>query len=722
MARKKARPARPPQEGPRGGGSTAVVAQPAVTGLTATPAAPAPAKPLASVKVKKTGPAYLASRLLHWLGSLQIAVPGLILFAFCLALGTVLEHAYSDKVARELVYRSWWFTLLIGILGVNIFCAAAKKWPWKKHQTGFVITHAGLLLLVAGGVLNALWGVDALVAMIDSSDSEAHEQAGLGQTTTQMIDINSGQITVSTPSRDGKDRPKSYEFDPGSLAWRPEQFARPRFDPLLSVLRFMAHPLPYEWSQTLPDGAELEVLAYYPYTRKGQFQAASDKKTGSEETFPAIQFALSSPMAGTLPESWVALRLGSQVHNMGPSMVEFLGTCPAGMLDEFGNPPAPDAVGKKGQLVLSVDGKKYRFAVDRCVGQGEQPLGDTGWKVKIGTYIPDVLRDSENPEAAPSFPALDFSVIDPAGKVTPYKVLARYSGRSLGDKGRGEEAKGVEFWYHPADYRYGNPELRGLLQFVQGDDGKLYYRSFDTSKKGAFAFEKGGRLARSHATLDIWGGMNWKFQLLEYLPEAVREEPLVPVDLRPGSTLRQGITPAARCRITKGSDKQEFWLPMERTTEVTLGKQVYQVRYDVHSQDLGCKLKLLRAEQTNDAGTQSPATYTSFVQLTDDEQHIKDEDHVITMNAPLHHRGYKFYQSGLEPVSIEQGSLKPISKTTLTVSYDPGIYLKYLGQVMLGLGIFTMFYMKAYFFKPRGKRAPAAPAAAAANGTPAQEV
>jgi hypothetical protein len=136
-------------------------------------------------------------------------------------------------------------------------------------------------------------------------------------------------------------------------------------------------------------------------------------------------------------------------------------------------------------------------------------------------------------------------------------------------------------------------------------------------------------------------------------------------------------------------------------------------------QNLGCKLKLLRAEQTNDAGTQSAATYTSFVQLTDADQNIKDDDHVITMNAPLHHRGYKFYQSGYELVDMEQGSQKPISKTTLTVSYDPGIYLKYLGQLMLGVGIFTMFYMKAYFFKPRGNRAPAA---AANDGTPTQEV
>jgi hypothetical protein len=53
-----------------------------------------------------------------------------------------------------------------------------------------------------------------------------------------------------------------------------------------------------------------------------------------------------------------------------------------------------------------------------------------------------------------------------------------------------------------------------------------------------------------------------------------------------------------------------------------------------------------------------------------------------------------------------------------SVGYDPGIYLKYLGQVMLGVGIFTMFYMRAYFFKPRGRKAAAdtAPGTAVAGG------
>jgi hypothetical protein len=46
---------------------------------------------------------------------------------------------------------------------------------------------------------------------------------------------------------------------------------------------------------------------------------------------------------------------------------------------------------------------------------------------------------------------------------------------------------------------------------------------------------------------------------------------------------------------------------------------------------------------------------------------------------------------------------RPVSRSIFTVGRDPGLPLKYLGSTMLALGIVCMFYMRAYFFKPRGR-------------------
>jgi hypothetical protein len=42
-----------------------------------------------------------------------------------------------------------------------------------------------------------------------------------------------------------------------------------------------------------------------------------------------------------------------------------------------------------------------------------------------------------------------------------------------------------------------------------------------------------------------------------------------------------------------------------------------------------------------------------------------------------------------------------IEASVLTVNYDPGRGVKYAGSGLIVAGIFTMFYMRAYFFGPR---------------------
>src|SRR5262245_27062325 len=107
-------------------------------------------------------------------GSLPMAVVLLTLFALALSSGIYAESTYGPTLAQQVIYETWWFSLLLGILGVNIFCAAAKKWPWQKRQTGFLITHTGLLMLVAGGFLSSQFGVHGVMNLIDTEDVRFH--------------------------------------------------------------------------------------------------------------------------------------------------------------------------------------------------------------------------------------------------------------------------------------------------------------------------------------------------------------------------------------------------------------------------------------------------------------------------------------------------------------------------------------------------------------------
>src|SRR5688572_6293198 len=118
------------------------------------------------------------------LGSLKLAVTLLLFLAGIIAVATVLETDHGRAYAQWYVYHGPWFLVLLGLLGTNIFFAAAVRWPWKRHQTGFVVTHSGLLILLAGSMRTFLGGVEGQVTLRE------------GETATTMIHPQHTQITA----------------------------------------------------------------------------------------------------------------------------------------------------------------------------------------------------------------------------------------------------------------------------------------------------------------------------------------------------------------------------------------------------------------------------------------------------------------------------------------------------------------------------------------------
>src|SRR3989344_3127752 len=84
----------------------------------------------------------------RYFSSVRLAVPLMLIMLVTCAVGTVIESRYDAKIAALMVYRSWWFQVLLSLLWINILFAALSRIPFKKHHTGFVITHIGLLTLL----------------------------------------------------------------------------------------------------------------------------------------------------------------------------------------------------------------------------------------------------------------------------------------------------------------------------------------------------------------------------------------------------------------------------------------------------------------------------------------------------------------------------------------------------------------------------------------------
>src|SRR5258708_5260018 len=103
----------------------------------------------------------------RFLASLKLAVFSLASLASVLAYATFFESWYGASAVQEWIYQTKWFAVLLAFLGANILCAALIRFPWKKRQTGFVITHVGLLTLLAGSFYSLKTADEGQVGMVE---------------------------------------------------------------------------------------------------------------------------------------------------------------------------------------------------------------------------------------------------------------------------------------------------------------------------------------------------------------------------------------------------------------------------------------------------------------------------------------------------------------------------------------------------------------------------
>jgi hypothetical protein len=130
----------------------------------------------------------LAWRTVHALGSLDLAILLLLSLAGVSAVATFLESGFSARVARAYVYNAPWFNVWLLLLALNLTCSAATRWPWERKHAGFVITHVGILVLLAGALLGRAKGFEGSVDLLK------------GAPPSREILLDRPRLTVESPA------------------------------------------------------------------------------------------------------------------------------------------------------------------------------------------------------------------------------------------------------------------------------------------------------------------------------------------------------------------------------------------------------------------------------------------------------------------------------------------------------------------------------------------
>jgi hypothetical protein len=678
-------------------------------------------------------PVRWAWNLYRFCASLGLAVILIFAWAFVLGGATFVESAYGTPAVQFGMYGAWWFGVLGALLALNIFCAAAIRYPWSRRQTGFVITHIGLLTLLFGCWLSRRGGIDAQMPIFEGKrNHRAYEDAHH----LELAFSGSGksETVFPIPLRTG---PFNWQDYGTKLGWFPWQLAS----------RNRAGDVLFD-----QDGVKLELVDYL--ADSVQVDAPRVKLEVSAPRMPRMGSEGREELG---PEVWVPVELSVRSVT-GPGM----GERPAGLgarqptgggnigfwlaasdaeTKAFLDAGPQGALGTKGQVVLHAGGKAERFNVDEKLGKGRFPLADgteaevVGWfaTAGLGRGAGEFAVEENGDPARPQMPAVEVKVYRPGKPDSRLVLFSDYPELSLQDH-TGQVF--ADYWFDygdPSSLTTEAPRGSSRLDILQSPDGKLHYRYW-RRKEQQVAWARPLPADGSAVEAFTMPLGTTRLRVIEHTASPKPEKRTLPVAFSKDKTFDQKRA-AVLLRLTSDGQSEEFWLaskPPEPFAELINdpGSEVKLERGDKRITltmppnyvELGFQVQLEDFERKLDPGTSMASHYSSRVRIVDRNDDRKvlvgaSEPVLITMNAPIDFkdpqtgRSYRLFQESFngpyepgDPVyrKFAPGSSKPqLYSSTLTVNLDPGRGIKYVGCLLIVAGIATMFYMRAYFFTPK---------------------
>lgn len=715
--------------------------------------------------------------LYEFCASLQLAVILILSVAVVLAVATFVESTCGTQGVQWYIYQTPWFLGLLALLALNIFCAAAIRFPWKRHQTGFVITHIGLLVLLFGAAVQYKGAVNSQMLVY------------LKDTSHVAIDLDHGYLVAS--GLPGHKEDLTLPLKLGPFSWKDDP-PSPWYRRLMSIVTKDDLSQPWKHAPVTlyqRNDVKLELVDYYS---RSETIANTSQEPFSSIPYLKLRFKLpavaAARMGGGGELDPIEIRYNHRIGFttapfQGMGDINFWRIRDQGEFDGFAKCIPTRQVEGNGMVVVSVNGEPVDITVNRLIEEqkSKKPVelapGLTIELVKFakrldlnayltsGNFVDlaaeekgeadkkkegDKKPGDEEPAAKrPDFPAVEVKVHyqPPAenGKTPPardfsvirFPLMPFLHYLPIADtlKSNSKLPAGVLVEYF-------HPMIRARIDIVESPANTLAYRVWQ-QKTGRIVSSGPLELDKQVDAFSAGGGENvFRMILARYIPQTpdaslLPGNPPIPFAIAPLPFNKDAedakMNRTIRVRLTwKDKDQtktKECWLRQnlpepwesERSHHVERialpDSENVELTYRPRETPIGFSMRLDKFDLKKDAGIAVAANYTSHVTVFPGEKKPEKgetgKDFIITMNAPLDYpdpqgRTLRFFQENYIKPQGEIGQI-PLA-SVFRVNYDPGRWLKYLGSLLITVGIFLMFYMRAYFFKPASPRniAPAA--------------
>ncbi len=577
----------------------------------------------------------------RFFASLRLAMLLLGVLIVATVAGTIYESSFDAKVARAYVYGASWFNIWLLLLALNLTASALSRMPWKRHHTGFLITHLGIIILLIGSFIGHIFGVEGSMTLFK------------GEPPRNLLTMDERVLQIAENETSAQVVPLEF-LNRKPTAEHPRQLV------------------------TTPSGWSYQAIGY-----SSSLEVKTEAQPAAKDGVPAVHIILSTAMMGQKLDSWL---IDDDVHgtfDLGLASLSLKkGTAPASSLPKtdavdieesifaFANSPADQvakslqggstgakvklidvAKGNSGKVVVQIGTETQSFEISQSMGKTAK-VGSSPYSLTIDQYWPDFRIKDGKPLTLSDQPNNPCILVTLRGHAVPTQPV------------EDEHATAKNF-----------------VDIYRDDSGKL---SFTLSSR------KGGV---SHGSLEagkplVTGWADWQLVVDQNIPSAISHFVAHPAP--------NGKAEGVLVRASHAATSVEQWVPFGWQIAMPTSPTPMEVGYGLKQKPLPISLQLMDFQVERNEGSDSPAGFKSTLEITSQDGTV--EHGQCWMNNPISFPSSLFNTFTGLTYKISQASWNPenLSQSSVQILRDPGWGLKWIGSLLIVAGIFNLFYLRPY--------------------------
>ena len=111
------------------------------------------------------------NRFFLFIFSPKTALVSLLFFAIAMATATFVENDFGTQTARTVIYNSWWFELLMLLIGVNFLGNIFRYRLWSKTKIPILLFHVAFIIILIGAGISRYVGFEGIMRIREGQAS-----------------------------------------------------------------------------------------------------------------------------------------------------------------------------------------------------------------------------------------------------------------------------------------------------------------------------------------------------------------------------------------------------------------------------------------------------------------------------------------------------------------------------------------------------------------------